>query len=154
MSPTTTTTYTMTATGPGGTATDRVTVTVIPANPPPTVSISARPLFIKRGEEAALSWTSTDADTVTIDQGIGTVAASGSRQVSPTQTTTYIITATGAGGTRTASVKVTVLQTPPTVSFTGESASLTWTVTDAQFVTIDQGIGTVAASGNKQITPS
>ncbi|MHB1348851.1 MAG: carboxypeptidase regulatory-like domain-containing protein [Desulfobulbaceae bacterium] len=162
VSPTTTTTYTMTATGPGGTATDRVTVTVIPANPPPTVSISASPMFIKRGEEATLSWTSTDADTVTIDQGIGTVSASGNRQVSPTQTTTYTITATGAGGTRTASVKVTVLQPPPTVSFTGEpatikageSATLTWTATDAQTVTIDQGIGTVAVSGSRQVSPT
>lgn len=162
VSPITTTTYTMTATGPGGTATDRVTVNVIPANPPPTVTISANPLFINRGDEATLSWTSTDVDTVTIDQGIGAVAASGSRQVSPPQTTTYTITATGVGGTRTANVKITVLQPPPTVSFTGtpstikagESATLAWTTTDAQTVTIDQGIGTVVASGSHQVTPA
>jgi hypothetical protein len=45
---------------------------------------------------------------VSIDQGIGSVSASGSQTVSPTSTTTYTLTATNAGGTVTASCTVTI----------------------------------------------
>jgi len=100
-----TTTYTIMATGRGGTATASVTVTV---NVPPTVSISANPLTIYAGQSSTLTWTSTAADHVSIDTGIGEVAANGSLAVKPTQTTTYTIAAAGPGGTATASVTVTV----------------------------------------------
>ena len=58
-----------------------------------------------------LSWSTTDATSVTINQAIGSVPTSGSRSVTPTQTTTYMLTAQGAGGTNTKSVTVTVLPT-------------------------------------------
>jgi YD repeat-containing protein len=110
VSPTQTTFYQITATGPGGTTTANATVTVTAA-PAPTVSISAYPESIQSGASSTLTWSSTDATECSINQGIGTVDPSGSRTVSPTETTTYTITATGAGGTITASAIVTVL--PP-----------------------------------------
>jgi YD repeat-containing protein len=109
VSPTATTIYTITATGPGGTAFASTTITVTTPPPVPTVSISASPASIQSGGSATLTWSSTNADSCSIDQGIGTVSPSGSTTVAPTATTTYMITATGAGSTVTANVTVTVL---------------------------------------------
>jgi hypothetical protein len=55
-----------------------------------------------------LTWTSQAAEHVSIDQGIGEVAANGSMAVFPQSDTTYTITATGPGGTATRSVMVAV----------------------------------------------
>ena len=46
------------------------------------------------GQSANLSWSSVNATSVSIDQGIGSVSVSGNRSVSPTVTTTYTITLT------------------------------------------------------------
>lgn len=81
------------------------TPVVIPA---PTVTISANPATITQGGSATLNWSSTNATSAEIDQGIGAVAVNGSREVSPTQPITYTITATGDGGSAIASATVTV----------------------------------------------
>ena len=74
--------------------------------PPPTVTLSASPKSIDRGQSTTLSWSSTSAE---IEPGIGEVPTSGTRRVSPNVTTTYRITVRGADGqTATASVTVTV----------------------------------------------
>jgi uncharacterized protein (TIGR03437 family) len=109
VSPTATTTYTITASGAGGTISRSVTLTVTTA-PAPTVSLSVSPQMIQVGQSATLQWTSSNATTVSIDQGIGAVSANGSLMVSPTQTTTYTIMAQGDGGIRTESVTVIVTQ--------------------------------------------
>jgi peptidoglycan-associated lipoprotein len=49
-----------------------------------------------------------------ISGGVGTVEASGSRGVSPTESTTYQARATGPGGDATAETRVTVTEPPPT----------------------------------------
>ncbi len=77
--------------------------------PPPVATISAQPQTINRGEGTNLAWSTTNAASVTITPGLGSVAPSGSTSVNPVTTTTYTITATGAGGTDTASVAVTVV---------------------------------------------
>ncbi len=76
--------------------------------PAPIVSLSANPASVVEGKCSTLNWSSSDVTEVTIDQGIGTVAPNGSRQVCPQVTTPYTITATGAGGSRTAATTVTV----------------------------------------------
>ena len=77
--------------------------------PPPTVTLSASPKSIDRGQSTTLSWSSTSAESAEIEPGIGEVPTSGTRRVSPNATTTYRITVTGADGqTATASVTVTV----------------------------------------------
>jgi outer membrane protein OmpA-like peptidoglycan-associated protein len=89
----------------------------VTAPPPPmaapTVSLMASPPSIDKGKCADLSWTSTNASAVSIDPGIGGVAASGSRQVCPDATTQYMVTAKGEGGTRTASTTLNVVAPPP-----------------------------------------
>jgi len=86
-----------------------------PAPPPkaPSISFSAEPSSVERGQSASLRWEVTDATSVSIDQGIGTVQANGTRRVFPSDTTTYTLTATGAGGTRTATATVNVTAPPP-----------------------------------------
>lgn len=75
----------------------------------PTVTLVATPDAITSGYTSTLSWDSTSSDTLVIDQSIGAVAIpSGSTVVSPTVTTTYMITATNPSGSATASATVTV----------------------------------------------
>ena len=77
--------------------------------PPPTVTLSASPPSIDRGQSTTLTWSSTNAESAEITPDIGGVPTSGTRKVSPNVTTTYRITATGADGqTATASATVTV----------------------------------------------
>ena len=86
-----------------------------PPPPPmaaPTVSLLANPPSIDKGKCADLTWSSTNASTVSIDPAIGKVSAGGSRQVCPDTTTQYTITAAGEGGTKTASTTVTVNPPP------------------------------------------
>jgi peptidoglycan-associated lipoprotein len=78
----------------------------------PTATLSVNPTSIERGQSATLEWSTSNATSVTIDT-LGAVAASGSQSVRPTQSTTYRLTATGAGGTETATARVTVTNPPP-----------------------------------------
>ena len=157
--PTETTTYTITATGPGGTATESVTVFV--GYVPPTVSLKADPEEIHVGEPSVLSWYSHYADSCAIEPGIGDVNAGGSLTVTPPETTTYTITATGPGGTTTANEMVTVTSPEPMVSIAanpeaihiGGSSRLSWTCTHADSCIIDHGIGSVDLSGSIYVTP-
>jgi peptidoglycan-associated lipoprotein len=84
-----------------------------PAPAKPTVTLSANPTSINKGDAATLSWTSTDATQLTISPEVGAVTAQGSTQVHPSDSTTYTITASGPGGSADASARVTVAAPPP-----------------------------------------
>ena len=107
VTPDATTTYTITAIGPGGTVTAQTTISV--TAPTPTVTFSSDKTSISAGESATLTWRTANADTVSIDNGIGAVAASRSVVVSPTSATTYTITVEGSGGSVTGTVTITVV---------------------------------------------
>jgi hypothetical protein len=141
---------------PTSTATDTPTATPSPTPtptatdvPPPQIaSFQANPATIIAGTCTDLEWGAvTNATGVSIDQGIGGVATPGSVNVCPAATTTYVMTATGPGGTSSASVTVTV-----------EPAFADLTVTAIEFVPLPpvqnsdnevritiQNIGTAAA---------
>ena len=80
----------------------------------PSVSIYANPQIIQKGQFSKLSWSASNADSVSIDQGLGDVPLDGELTVFPQQTTTYTITAIGAGGTSQSSVTVIVQETVTT----------------------------------------
>lgn len=86
-----------------------------PAPVKPSISrFDAEPSTIERGQSATLSWAvSGEATDITITPGVGTVAASGSRAVYPSNTQTYTLTATGPGGTDTRTVSVNVQAPAP-----------------------------------------
>jgi RHS repeat-associated protein len=158
VAPKDTTTYTLSATGTGGATTASATVRV--TVPTPTVSLSVNPDTIVQGASATLTWNSNFADTMTIQPGIGPVSANGSLTVSPSQTTTYMITVTGRGGTSNATATLTVLL-PPTVTMgaspqtilAGVSSTLKWTSTNATTATIEPGIGNASPIGSMTISP-
>lgn len=83
-----------------------------PPPPAPTASISVSPSTIQAGQSASLTWQTTNATDVSID-GIGAVQPNGSQSISPTDSTTYHLTAKGAGGTQEATARLTVTQAPP-----------------------------------------
>lgn len=84
-----------------------------PAPAQPTVTLSADPSSINKGESSTLSWTSTNATQLTVAPEVGTVNAQGSTKVSPSDSTEYTITASGPGGSATATARVTVAAPPP-----------------------------------------
>ncbi len=136
---------------------------ITPTLPLPTATFTALPPTILSGQSSTLSWTTTNASTVSINQGVGAVALNGSTVVSPFVTMTYTLTASNATGTitRTATITVNTAQLPtatftalPTSISAGQSATLSWATTNAETVTINQGIGSVALNGSTTVSPS
>ncbi len=130
--------------------------------PAPTVSLSANPAAIAQGQCATLVWTSANASSASIDQGVGRVDPSGSWPVCPRTTTQYTIAAVGEGGAREASTTVSVAPPPaPTVSLSanpaaivqGQCATLMWTSANASSASIDPAVGRVDLSGLRQVCP-
>lgn len=77
-------------------------------------SFTAEPSTILRGGTSTLKWSVANATEVTIDNGIGTVPSTGSREVSPSANTTYRMTAKGPGGDAISATSVAVtIATPP-----------------------------------------
>jgi hypothetical protein len=60
------------------------------------------------GQSVTLAWAVSNATSVVIDNGVGSVAASNNIVVAPTLTTTYTLTATNTNGLRSAMVTVIV----------------------------------------------
>jgi peptidoglycan-associated lipoprotein len=76
-------------------------------SPQPTATITVTPDTINPGGSAVLAWKTTDATDVSID-GVGTVNAYGTQNVSPTQSTNYHLVARGPGGSTDATARLTV----------------------------------------------
>jgi peptidoglycan-associated lipoprotein len=91
-----------------------------PAPPPPAPrapsvqQFTVEPSSIQIGQSATLRWeVSGEVTNVSINQGIGTKGSAGSQQVSPSNSTTYTLTAQGPGGTTSASTTLSVTAPPP-----------------------------------------
>jgi len=165
VSPAQTTQYRLTARNARGEVSAVATVTVEAQAAPQFLTCTATPMNIAPGESSTISFATANATSVNISPGIGTVGSSGSQVVTPTQTTTYILTGTGVGGQSSCSVTVTVTgpqQPPPRIiSFSanpttitaGQTSTLTWSVENATAVDIT-GLGTVQAQGSAPVTPN
>lgn len=87
--------------------------------PPPSVqkpainSFTAEPSTIERGQSSTLNWSISNATDMSLDHQIGAVQSRGTRQVFPSSTTTYTLTASGPGGSDSRSVTVEVTTPPP-----------------------------------------
>jgi len=123
-------------------------------------AFSASKSAIEVGETVVLTWTTTNAATVTISPNVGAVATSGSTTVTPGAITTYTLTAKGKSGnsvssTTTVTVRQRVLPaigiSQPTIK-RGESASLSWNAPGAVGVYIT-GVGSANSSGTAQVSP-
>jgi hypothetical protein len=134
VAPTSSTSYVLTCYGTsGGSAQQTATVTV--NAPAPTASLSASPSSITQSSSSALTYRCTDSTSGSIS-GVGSITADGNYHtisVTPSNTTTYVLTCIG---TSTAQASATVTVTLPTsltvacsVSPTSINAgsSATWT---------------------------
>ncbi len=179
IAPSSTTTYILTAGNSAGStrATALLTVTGTTGTPqqpvsgvPVILSFTASPTSISPGGSAILSWTTSNATGAAIS-GIGAVGTSGVTSISPSATTTYILTATNGINTATGATSVVVTGTPtaspvpssrPTILYftanpasvkLGGSAVLSWDVLNASSVVL-QDYGPVQPSGNLTIYTS
>ncbi len=118
--------------------------------PPKVASFVATPSAIAIGDSASLNWSVTGADSLVLSPGIGVVSGTGI-WVHPTSSTLYTLLALNRAGRDSAHATVTVMLPPPPVisSFvasadtivSGAASVLTWNVTGADTVRIDQAIG-------------
>ena len=87
---------------------------VAPPTPPPTptASLTATPNSIDKGGTSTLSWRTENATDVSID-GLGKMDPIGSKDVQPSDSTSYRLVAKGPGGTADSTARVTVNAPPP-----------------------------------------
>jgi peptidoglycan-associated lipoprotein len=109
--PDSTTTYMAVAKRGKKEARDSKVVAVNPRPARPSVRLTLDQDAIQRGQSTTLRWNSTNAERLSISE-LGTVPSTGTRVVSPAQSTTYTATASSAGGTDTASARLTVTEEP------------------------------------------
>ena len=148
-----TTTYRFTATDQGGRS-YKCAAGVTVWEQPVVSSFKANPDSIDSGEATTLDWSTRHATDVSIrpDPGGGTPGASGSRNVSPTTTTTYTLTASNPawtdGDSTTARVPVTVsgvgdasctLSASDSDIKPDESTTLSWTSRNADRLILNPG---------------
>src|SRR5260370_8501175 len=135
----------------------------VPPPPPqiPTINyFAASRSTISAGQWAQLYWSVSGATSVTIDNGIGNPPAQ--VLVSPTTTTTYTLTASNPAGSSTAQLTIRVTGSAPTISsFTafpnsiasGGSPTLSWSVSGATSLSLNQGLGDVTSLSSKSVSP-
>ncbi|MEO7653388.1 MAG: OmpA family protein, partial [Bryobacteraceae bacterium] len=144
VSPRETTMYRLTARNANSEVNETVTVTVERLDVR-IVLFQATPATVMAGEASMLTWQTENADRVEIT-GLGSVSPNGRSSVTPTQTTTYTITARGPSGndvTATATVQVVAGRMPRIIRFVasppeilpGEQSPLTWQVENATEIT-------------------
>ena len=157
--PAQTTTYTLTATGGGEVGTQTLTVYV--DSPPVITGLSASPPSVVIGANVTLGWSTVGAASLTLQPGNIDVTGQTSRVVNPPASTTYTLVATNTVGTVQQSVNVTAGAAPVINSFTvadpnplyGAETALTWNVSGADTLSINQGVGPVSgATGSASIT--
>lgn len=128
-----------------------------PGTSAPTIhQFTAAPATLPAGGgTVTLSWDVSDATALTVDPGLGAVtpATSGTRSVQVTGSTAFILHATGAGGSATASASVTVAAacdpTPGTLTGTCDVPSAGQCVDFANLSAVDAASlpGTCAGFG-------
>ena len=134
-----------------------------------TITCRADDINMQLGGSSTLSWDSTNANSVTIDQGVGSVPLDSPQEgktVTPPQpgaaetskTTTYRFTAAGDGDPGACSVTITVWRPPSVDRFSADlttlrrqqTTRLSWATSHASSTTIDQGVGSVPVDSSGQ----
>lgn len=140
------------------TKTDVLHLVVI--QPSQNIIFNADSYRIGYGSNTNLNWNVTNAESVKIDQNIGSQSLSGSYKISPLTTTTYTLTAQGFTGISDSikTVSVTVVPDATISEFqldkdkisVGDTATLIWNVLNAEAVTLN-GENVDKITGSKSI---
>ncbi len=149
----------------GNTAAGGLEIVRDPDTVPTFTANSSTSVFVHSGSPAnfTLAWSVANAGTtLSINQGIGVVAQSGSLVVaSPATTTTYTITATTGTDVNTKSVTVYV-NSPPVVTFiasdytvtSGSAVTLSWVAEGATTLTLNPGAINVTGTTTRVVNPT
>ncbi len=155
--------FTLTASNSGGSATSTAMVTVAVAVAPTLTGFTATPASLPFGGGTVhFAWTATDAVSLAITPGVGDVSGASSKDVVVTKTTPFTLTATNPVGVATATTPVTVAaptSAPKITSFIASPANLpmrgtstlSWVVTGAEVLTLNNGIGDVTGLTSKDV---
>lgn len=133
---------------------------------PVSSQLSAQSNGLSCGDSTTISWNSSNAVDESIS-GVGEVAPSGARSVSPSKSTTYVLTAKGPGGDSSQSVTVDVnIQPTASISLSqpevryhkvGDkivedgSATLNWSTSNANSAMLSP-LNSEAMSGSRAVT--
>ena len=131
------------------------------------VRFDATPSTITAGQSSQLTWVVQGASSVSIDNGVGNVALTGSTTVTPATTTTYTLTAVAPAGNVMVSATVTVnpasvgagnpqiirFEASPRSVSPGQQSTLSWTTSGASTVSIS-GVGAVTLNGSTTVSPA
>jgi hypothetical protein len=161
VTPAATTTYTLTATGADGktSVTAAVTVTV-GSSVPNILSFTASPTVISSGGQSSLCWNVQNATSISIQPTVGTVQGPANcTTVTPSATTTYVLTATNSVGPTQAVVTVSVgavqiltfSASPAYSPASGAPVTLSWTTQNATSVILT---GTGVPGGSQPVNGS
>ena len=131
-------------------------------------SFTANAATINRGQSSVLTWNTTNVNTVSINNAIGSVNVDGTITVSPLQTITYTLTGTGANN-QVVSCPVTITVNQPDAAITcaanvnfsannnsirrGDSSTLTWSTTGLSSVRFDN-LNSTGLNGSVTVSPS
>ena len=157
-------TYSISCTGPGGSVSGSATLTTTAAAP--TLSFTAGTATVTLGSPIKLSWTSYfTTGCVASGAWSGSLASSGSQTLTPASpgSLTYSLSCTGAGGSISHSISVTVkalapllhLALSPASIVQGKSTTLSWSGTHASACTASGNwSGSQATSGSLTLSPA
>lgn len=126
--------------------------------PEPSITLDANALNVSPGTNVTLSWTLTETEYATMDQGVGAISNSDSTIVNVDKTTIYTITASNDFTTKTGGIEINVFN-PAIETFTAIPTGntneyiLTWTTSNAQEVRLN-GRYDWPMSGNTTVTVS
>jgi len=164
--------YTLTCQGSGGSASDSVAVLVSTSSVPPAVSagISVAPQQIVAGDAAALTWSTSNAQSCAASGSwsgtqalMGTAVSTGTLMTPGVYSYTLSCVGVGQGAGATATATLTVNPAPasissfsatPTAIQTGQSVVLTWISSGATSCTASGGSGSDGWSGNVPVASS
>ncbi|RMF97483.1 MAG: hypothetical protein D6727_05445 [Gammaproteobacteria bacterium] len=163
-------TFSLTCSSSGGGVVTRSVSVLVQSAPSPVLDLSAAPPAVAYNGSSTLSWTSSDADRCTAAGGwSGDKPVNGSQRLDGlTQTATYTLSCTGAGGQAQRSVVVEVAAPPPgspaaptlefsasaTVVTEGDSTVLSWSAGGATSCTASGGwTGARAPAGSQTVGP-
>lgn len=119
-------TPTVTTTPPTSTPPATGSVTPSPGSVLPAITyFTAEPPSITAGNQSKLLWSVANASSVMINHGIGTVGLVGTHLVSPAVTTSYILTASNAAGSHTATVNLVVSPVVTSSPYTPPETTMT-----------------------------
>ena len=145
---------------------DLVAITALPITP--TVSGSFSPASITLGQTTTLTWSSTNATTLTLTGDVTSSQLNGTSSITPTTigTKTVNYTATSSTGTVTTgsftvSVAAAALITPvvngsfsPASITLGQSTTLTWSSTNATTLVLSGAVTSSQLNGSSTLTPT